>query len=104
MGRLLCAAVLGLSLGAAHVPAARALDPEGLRQDLTEALEGGFSAYATEAFEFTGIETTRRGDAVRVKILGLALALPDLGGRLDLGDLAFTVADAEPGRFRVSEV
>ncbi len=104
MGRLLCVAVLGLSLGAAHVPAARALDPEGLRQDLTEALEGDLPSYATGGFEFTGIETARQGEAVRVKVLGLALPLPDLGGRLELGDLAFTVADAEPGRYRVSEV
>ena len=104
MARLLCAAVLGLSLGAAHVPAALALDPEGLRHDLTEALEGGYPAYAIGAFDFTGIETARQGEAVRVKILGLALPLPDLGGRLEVGDLAFTVADAEPGRYRVSEV
>jgi hypothetical protein len=104
MRRLLCAVVLGLSLGVAPVPAARALDPDTLRQDLTEALEGGFPAYATEAFDFTGIETAPQGEAVRVKILGLALPLPDLGGRLEVGDLAFTLADAGPGRYRVSEV
>ncbi len=35
--------------------------------------------------------------AVRIKISDLALPLPGLGGRLELGDLAFTLADAAPG-------
>ncbi len=112
MRRLLFAVVLGLSLGGASIPAARALDPDTLRQDLTEALKGRLSAFASAAFSFTEVRTTAQGAAVRVEILALALPLPDLGGRLELGDLAFTVADAgadagaEAGerRYRVSEV
>ncbi len=104
MRRLIFAVVLGLSLGAAAASAARALDPETLRRDLTEALEGGFSAYATQAFRFTDVVTTAQGEAVRAEILGLALPLPDTGGRLELGDLAFTVAAAGDGLYRVSEV
>ncbi len=106
MRRLLFTVLLVLGLASAAAPAARALDPDTLRQDLTEALKGGLSAYANEALSFTEIRTTAQGEAVRVEIL--ALALPDLGSRLELGDLAFTVADAraEAGerRYRVSEV
>ncbi len=108
MRRLIFAVVLGLSLGGASISAARALDPDTLRQDLTEALKGGLSAYVSQPFSFTEVRTTAQGEAVRVEILALALPLPDLGGRIDLGDLAFTVADAgaEAGerRYRVSEV
>ncbi len=112
MRRLLITVLLVLGLASAAVPTARALDPETLRQDLTEALKGGISAYATQAFSFTEVRTTAHGEAVRVEILALALPLPDLGGRLELGDLAFTVADAgadvgaEAGerRYRVSAV
>jgi hypothetical protein len=104
MRRFFFAVLLGFSLGTAFVPAAEALDPESLRRDLAEGLKGGFSAYSTEALSYTGLETRAQGEAVRVEIKGLALPLPDLGGRLELGDLAFTVADAGPGLFRVSEV
>ncbi len=116
MHRLLIAVLLALGLASAAAPAARALDPDALRQDLTEALKGGLSAFTNQAFSFTEVRTAARGEAVRVEILALALALPDLGGRLELGDLAFTVADADPDtgvglgaeadgrRYRVSEV
>ncbi len=110
MRRLLITVFLVLGLAFAAVPAARALDPDTLRQDLTEALKGGLSGYASESFSFTEIRTTAQGEAVRVEILALALPLPDLGSRLELGDLAFTVADADAGagaggrRYRVSEV
>jgi hypothetical protein len=116
MRRLLITVLLVLGLASAAVPAARALDPDTLRQDLTEALKGGISAYANQAFSFTEVRTTAQGEAVRVEILALALPLPDFGGRLELGDLAFTVTDAGadtgtglgtgagPRRYRVSEV
>ncbi len=116
MRRLLITALLALGLASGAVPAARALDPDTLRQDLTEALKGGLSAYANQGFSFTEVRTTAQGEAVRVEILALALPLPDLGGRLELGDLGFTVTDAGPDtgtglgagvgarRYRVSEV
>lgn len=112
MQRLIFTVFLVLGLATVAAPAARALDPDTLRQDLTEALKGGLSAYASEGFSFTEIRTTAQGEAVRVEILALALPLPDLGGRFELGDLAFTVADADFGtgaevggrRYRVSEV
>jgi hypothetical protein len=108
MRRLLITILLVLGLAAAAVPTARALDPDTLRQDLTEALKGGISAYANQSFSFTEVRTTAQGEAVRVEILALALPLPNLGGRLELGDLAFTVADARAEaverRYRVSEV
>jgi len=106
MRRLIFAVVLGLSLGGASISAARALDPDTLRRDLTEALKGGLSAFAGTAFSFTEVRTRAQGEAVRVEILALALPLPDIGGRVDLGDLAFTVADAGAGerRYRVSVV
>ncbi len=109
---LLITVLLALGLASAAVPTARALDPDTLRQDLTEALKGGISAYANQAFSFTEVRTTAQGEAVRVEILALALPLPDFGGRIEMGDLAFTVADAGPDtgaeagarRYRVSEV
>ena len=106
MRRLIFAVVLGLSLGGASISAARALDPDTLRRDLTEALKGGLSAFAGTAFSFTEVRTRAQGEAVRVEILALALPLPDIGGRVELGDLAFTVADAGAGerRYRISEV
>ena len=106
MRRLIFVVVLGLSLGGASISAARALDPDTLRRDLTEALKGGLSAFASTAFSFTEVRTTAQGEAVRVEILALALPLPDIGGRVELGDLAFTVADAGAGarRYRISEV
>lgn len=110
MRRILTAALLVLGLAAAAAPAARALDPEALREDLTAALNRGLSAYGTESFLFTGVETVAQGAAVRVTITDLALPLPDLSGRLELGDLAFTLADAPPGvdaadrRYLVSDV
>ena len=114
MRRLLSAAILALGLVVTAMPTARALDPDALRQDLTAALNRGFSAYSNEPFHFTGIETYVRGAAVRVEISDLALPLPDLGARLEFGDLAFTLADAPPGasgdagaidhRYLVSEV
>jgi hypothetical protein len=114
MQRLIFTVFLVLGLATAGAPTARALDPDTLRQDLIEALKGGLSGYASESFSFTEIRTTAQGEAVRVEILALALPLPDLGSRLELGDLAFTVADADAGaeaeaeagghRYRVSEV
>ncbi len=110
MRRILIAGFLALGLISATAPAARALDPEALRQDLIAALDRGLSAYGTEPFLFTGVETLAQGAAVRVKITDLTLPLPDIGGRLELGDLAFTLADAPPGplagghRYLVSEV
>ncbi len=110
MRRFLTAVCLALGLVAATAPTARALDPDALRQDLIVALNRGISAYRTGPFLFTGVETVARGAAVRIKISDLALPLPGLGGRLELGDLAFTLADAPPGslagdrRYRVSEV
>ncbi len=96
MRRFLTAVCLALGLASATAPAARALDPDALRQDLIAALNRGLTAYGTEPFLFTGVETVTQGAAVRVKIADLALPLPDLGGRLELGDLAFTLADAPP--------
>ena len=110
MRRILIAVFLALGLVSAAVPVARALDPDALRQDLIAALDRGLSAYATGPFLFTGVETVAQGAAVRVKITDLTLPLPDHGGRIEFGDLAFTLADAPPGsleddrRYRVSEV
>ena len=114
MPRFILAIFLALGLISSAVPAARALDPDALRQDIIAALNRGLTAYGAEAFLFTGVETVAQGAAVRVTIADLALPLPDLGGRLELGDLAFTLADAPPGapsgslegdrRYRVSEV
>ncbi len=110
MRRILIAVFLALGLVSAAVPAARALDPDALRQDLIAALNRGLSAYATGPFLFTGVETVAQGAAVRVKITDLTLPLPDHGSRIEFGDLAFTLADAPPGsleddrRYLVSEV
>ena len=114
MRPILIAVFLALGLASAAAPAARALDPDALRQGIVAALNRGLTAYGTESFLFTGVETVAQGAAVRVTIADLALPLPDLGGRLELGDLAFTLADAPPGappgslegdrRYRVSEV
>ena len=110
MRRILIAGFLALGLISATAPAARALDPDALRQDLIAALDRGLPAYGTEPFLFTGVETLAQGAAVRVKITDLTLPLPAIGGRLELGDLAFTLADAPPGplagdhRYLVSEV
>jgi hypothetical protein len=110
MRRILIAVFLALGLVSAAVPAARALDPDTLRQDLIAALNRGLSAYATGPFLFTGVETVAQGAAVRVKIADLTLPLPDQSGRIEFGDLAFTLADAPPGsleddrRYLVSEV
>ncbi len=76
MRRLIFTVLLVLGLAAAAAPTARALDPDTLRQDLTEALKGGLSGYASESFSFTEIRTTAQGEAVRVEILALALPLP----------------------------
>ena len=110
MGRILIAVFLTLGLVSAAVPAARALDPDTLRQDLIAALNRGLSAYATGPFLFTGVETVAHGAAVRVKITDLTLPLADHSGRIEFGDLAFTLADAPPGslendrRYLVSQV
>ena len=112
MGRILIAVFLTLGLVSAAVPAARALDPDTLRQpwDLIAALNRGLSAYATGPFLFTGVETVAQGAAVRVKITDLTLPLADHSGRIEFGDLAFTLADAPPGslendrRYLVSQV
>lgn len=110
MRRILIAVFLALGLVSAAVPAARALDPETLRQDLIAALNRGLATYATGPFLFTGVETVAQGAAVRVKITDLTLPLPDHSGRIEFGDLAFTLADAPPGsleddrRYLVSEV
>ncbi len=114
MRRILIAVFLALGLVSATAPAARALDPDALRQDIIATLNRGLTAFGTESFLFTSVETVAQGTAVRVKIADLALPLPDLGGRLELGDLAFTLADAPPGpggdagagdrRYLVSEV
>ena len=96
-------AAFGIWLCAAVVPAA-ALDPEALRRDLIEELEYGLSVYARQGIEYGEIKTSARGDAVRVEITGLAMPLPDFGGRVDLGDVTFSVADAGEGRYRVSDV
>ncbi len=100
MRRLLIAIFLSLSLLSAAAPGARALDPETLRQDLTAALDRGLSAYRTGPLLYTGIETAAQGDAVRVKITDLTLPLPDRKGRIEFGDLAFTLADAPSGTSR----
>ncbi len=114
MRRFLIAVCLALGLISAAAPAARALDPDALRQDIIAALNRGLAAYGTESFLFTGVETVAQGAAVRVEITDLTLPLPDIGGRLEFGDLAFTLADAPPGappsplagdrRYLVSEV
>ncbi len=110
MHRILIAVFLALGLVSAAAPAARALDPDALRQDLIAALDRGLSAYATGPFLFTGVETVAQGAAVRVKITDLTLPLADHSGRIEFGDLAFTLADAPPGsleddrRYLVSEV
>jgi hypothetical protein len=115
MRRILIAVCLASGLICAAAPAARALDPDALRQELIATLNRGLPAYGTEPFLFTGVETVAQGAAVRVTIADLTLPLPDLGGRLELGDLAFTLADAPPAatppssaggdrRYLVSEV
>ncbi len=96
-------AAFGLWLCAAAAPAV-ALDPEALRRDLIEGLEHGLSVYARQGIEYGEIKTTARGEAVRVEITGLAMPLPDFGGRAELGDVAFTVAGAGEGQYRVSDV
>ncbi len=96
-------AALGFWLCATAAPAA-ALDPEALRRDLIEGLEHGLSVYARQGIEYGQIKTSARGDAVRVEIAGLAMPLPDFGGRAELGDVAFTVAGAGEGQYRVSDV
>ncbi len=53
--------LLVLGLASAAAPAARALDPDSLRQDLTEALKGGLSVYASQGFSFTEGRTTAPG-------------------------------------------
>ena len=114
MRRFPIAFCLALGLISAAAPTARALDPDALRQDIIAALDRGLTAYGAGSFLFTGVETVAQGAAVRVKITDLALPLPELGGRLEFGDLAFTLADAPPAargdggagdrRYRVSEV
>ncbi len=104
MRRPILAALFGLVLGTASLPAAAALDPEALRQDLIEGLQKGHFLYSTRGLSFTDVQTRAHDEAVRVEITGLALPLPDLGGRLELGDLAFTVAQAGIGLYRVSQV
>ena len=93
----------GLWLCAAAAPAV-ALDPEALRRDLIEGLEHGLSVYARQGIAYGEIKTAARGEAVRVEITGLAIPLPDFGGRTELGDVAFTVANAGAGQYRVSDV
>jgi hypothetical protein len=114
MHRFIIAIFLALGLTSATAPAARALDPDALRQDLITALNRGITTYATGPFLFTGVDTVAQGPAVRVKITDLTLPLPDQGVRIEFGDLAFTLADAplgaQPGplpddrRYLVSEV
>ena len=110
MRRYLIAVFLALGLISAAAPAARALDPDALRQDLIAALNRGLTGFRSEPFLFTGVETVAQGAAVRVRIADLALPLPDLGGRLEFGDVAFTLAEAPPAalagdrRYLVSEV
>jgi hypothetical protein len=97
MRRFLIAGFLALGLVSTATPAARALDPDALRQDLIAGLNRGIVAYRTGPFLFTGVEAVAQGAAVRVKIADLTLPLPDRGGRIEFGDLAFTLADAPPG-------
>ena len=110
MHRFIIAIFLALGLTSTFVPAARALDPDALRQDLIAALNRGLTSYATGPFLFTGVETVARGPAVRVKITDLTMALLDPNVRIEFGDLAFTLADAPPDslandrRYLVSEV
>ena len=110
MRRFSIAIFLALGLISVTAPAARALDPDALRLDIIAALDRGLAAYGTEAFLFTGVETVAQGATVRVRITDLALPLPDFGGRIEFGDLAFTLADAPPSptagdrRYLVSEV
>jgi hypothetical protein len=94
---------VGLGFAAPRAAEAR-LDPEELRQDIITHLKQGFSAYSAESFDFVSVETRAKGDAVRVKITGISLPLADIKGRLDLGDLAFTLAEAGDRLYRVSEV
>ena len=94
---------LCLWLAAGSVSAA-ALDPESLRRDLTEALTGGFSLYLPEGIAYGEITATAEGEAVRVRITKLTMPIQDMPGLLHLGDVAFTVTDAGPGRYRVSKV
>ncbi len=94
---------LCLWLAAGSVSAA-GLDPESLRRDLTEALTGGFSLYLPDGIGYGEITATAEGEAVRVRITKLTMPIQDLPGLLHLGDVAFTVADAGPGRYRVSKV
>lgn len=110
MRRFLIAVFLTFGLATIAAPAAQALDPEAIRRDLIAALDRGIPAYRTGPFLFTGIETQAQGAAVRVRIDDLTLPLPDLDGRIEFGDLAFTLAEAPPSslegdrRYRVSEV
>jgi hypothetical protein len=110
MHRFLITIFLALGLISSAVPAARALDPATLRQDLIAALNRGITTYATGPFLFTSVETTAQGAAVRVRITDLTLPLPDQSVRIEFGDLAFTLADAPPSslagdhRYLVSEV
>ena len=114
MHRFLIAIFLAIGLISTAAPAARALDPDALRQDLIAALNRGITTYATGPFLFTSVETLAQGAAVRVKITDLTLPLPEQSARIEFGDLAFTLADAplgaQPGplpddrRYLVSEV
>lgn len=86
------------------VSPALALDPETLRQDLKAVLDSGKSSFGPDTVEYKGLKTAARGEAVRVDITGLRLRLPDIEGRLDLGDLAFTVAEAGDRLYQVSDM
>ena len=92
-----------LLVAIAPLRSAMALDAEQLREDIIAGLEGRTGPLTAMPLSFKEVRVWPHEDGFRVEIAGLASQPGAAGVWAELGDGAFSVAEAGEGLFRVSD-
>lgn len=96
---------LAIFLALAMLPAtAQALDSKELREDIIAGLAQLAGPSVAAPVTYDEVRVRPQGQGQRVEITGLASQGAELGYWADLGDIAFSVQETEPGQFRVYDL
>ncbi len=104
MRRTLLALAAALLVLAAPLQAALAVDAKQLRQDIVTALDSVGGPFSGVPLSYEEVNVWPQGAGHRVAITGLS-TVPDPDGIwLDVGDIAYSLQETQPGFYKVSEV
>lgn len=83
--------------------AAQALDARQLHEDIVAALNSAAGPFSGVPLSYEEVTVWPRGEGYRVAITGLSTQPGPDGLWLDIGDIAYSLRETEPGFYRVSE-